>query len=71
MKELTLDSPPEDKLDALKRVAEKLNSDLTHLICRDAAQKLLSVSVHATGEDAVALERWLKRRKRGAAATGA
>jgi hypothetical protein len=60
-KELKIDSPPAKKLQAVKKVAEKFNSDLTSVVCRDIDGYLTSVSVHARGKSAAALERWLKR----------
>jgi hypothetical protein len=61
---LEIDSPPEMKLEALRVVAEISNSDLASIVCRDDEGKLLSVSVHARGESAAALERWLKRQEK-------
>lgn len=63
-KKLEIDSPPEDKLAALKEAAEYFNSDFTSLICRDEKGGLVSVSVYAVGDAGTALERWLNRRDR-------
>jgi hypothetical protein len=58
----------EQKLSAFKAAAKKLadytNAGLVSLICRDADEKLLSVAVYVEGQEAAALERWLKRRER-------
>ncbi len=60
-KELRIDSPPEEQLAALQSAARSANSDLTQLICRDEAGKLISVAVFARAEYAPRLERFLKR----------
>jgi hypothetical protein len=58
-KTLEIDSPPEEKLAALKSAAKTFNSDFSQIICRDENDKLLSVSVYAKGEYAAALLRFL------------
>lgn len=58
-KKLDVDSPADEKLAAIKAAAKYFNSDLTQLICRDAAGNLQSVHVFAQGKYAVMLERWL------------
>jgi hypothetical protein len=63
-KKLEIDSPPKEKLEALKGAAEYFNSDFTSLVCRDEKGKLLSVSVYATGKEAAALVRWLDGKDR-------
>jgi hypothetical protein len=59
-RELSIDSPPQEKLAALKAAAKHFNSDLTQIICSDKNDKLLSVSVYAEDEYAEALLRFLK-----------
>jgi hypothetical protein len=61
---LTIDTPPEEKLEALKRAAKHFNAGMCSIICRDKNDKLLSVSIYAEGDDAAALEKWLKRREK-------
>jgi hypothetical protein len=63
-KDLNLDSTPKEKFHALIDAAECFNSDLASVIGRDDDEKLLFVAVHAKGEDAAALERWLQRRSK-------
>ncbi len=60
-KDLSLDSPPSDHLAALAGAAERYNSDLTRVVGRDASDKLLFVAVHAKGEYAPKLLRFLDR----------
>ena len=53
-------------LGRLQTVAKHFNAGFASLVCRDAKDQLLSVSIYAEGEDAAALERWLKRREKKA-----
>jgi hypothetical protein len=62
-KTLEIDSPPEEKLAALKSAAKIFNSDLSQIICRDENDQLLSVSVYAKGEYAAALLRFLESKQ--------
>jgi hypothetical protein len=62
--QLKIDSPPEVKLAALKTALTKFGGSSAYIICRDANDKLLSVSMCAEGEEAEALERWIKQRER-------
>lgn len=61
-RELSADSPDLVQLRALLDAAVTSNSDLTQLIAYDDAGRVLSIGVVARGEDAVALDRFLKRR---------
>lgn len=59
--ELGIDTPPEQKLEALEKCAKHFGAGSASLICRDKEGKLLSVSIYAEGRDAESLERWLKQ----------
>jgi hypothetical protein len=61
MSDLSITSTEQEKFGALKRAADYFSSDLTQVIGRDDNDKLLFVAVHAKGDYAAALERWLKR----------
>lgn len=62
-RELTHESSVHDKLRALIDASETFNADLTSIIARDDDDKVIGCAVCCTDDDAVALARWVERRK--------
>lgn len=60
-KELTPDSTPEEKAEALKASSDYFNSDLTSVISETSDGKLESITVFARGEYARPLARFLTK----------
>jgi len=60
-KELTPDSTPQEKAEALKASADYFGSDLTEIITSDKDGNLESITVFARGEYAKPLARFLTK----------
>jgi len=54
---------PANKLRAMIDAAQHFHAGTVSVIARDRDEKAIAVGVYAEGKDAIALDRWLKRRR--------